>query len=175
MIPSNYFHWSMDINLRPLLRGQIASLESTLWKIPNPQTEYQELLAACDDPNVPTYQIEQRRKRLEEMAGICHKPVDAWPKTDYNYLLPFGLPDFVPKVLRWHRNRDISVFILSVTTSISQWGRRNASECYTDGCCFYSSNSGELTRYEAVQYFGIHEYDQYEAFFEQFGRAQLEL
>lgn len=62
-----------------------------------------------------------------------------------------------------------------MTTSINQWGSQSISEYYTDGQCFYSSYSGQLTRYKAVEYLGIQLYDQYEAFFEQFGRAQLEL
>jgi hypothetical protein len=167
----------MDAKDRQLIRGYITSLESTLWKIPNPVTEYQALLAACDDPNVPVYQLEQRRKRLADMAGFCQKPVDAWPKTEQDYLLPFGLPDFVPKVMRrypWTR-RERPVFILHMTTSISYYGDQTISECYTDGKCISSSNSGDVTRYQAVEHLGVSQYDAYEAFFEQFGRAQLEL
>lgn len=162
---------------RQLLRGYITSLESTLWKIPNPVTEYQALLTACDDPNVPLYQLEQRRKRLEAIQGICQKPIDAWPKTEQDYLLPFGLPDFVPKVMRrnpW-THLDRPVFILQMTTSINHYNDQTISECYTDGKCIISSNSGELTRYQAVEHLGVYQYDACEAFFEEFGRAQLEL
>lgn len=104
----------MNSNERQLIQGKLRSLESTLWKIPTPTTEYQALVASCNDPNIPVYQLEQRVKRLEEMSGLWHKPLDAWPKTAHQYLLPFGLPDFVPKIIRRHpwAHQEMSVFML---------------------------------------------------------------
>lgn len=167
----------MDVNARELLRRQLLSLGDVLWKIPDPITEYKDLLASIDDPNVPLYQLDQRRKRLEAMQGICQKPVDAWPKTEWDYILPFGLPDFVPKVIRRHpqTGRDMSVFMIDIRTTINQYNTRDVYERYTDGKCIFNSYSGELRRYQAVENFGVDRYDMYEAFFEQFGRAQIEL